>query len=180
MRAVALEHAPRPAASYLDDNTSFDAFIEYEHRDGGLAFVGIETKLTEPFSPATDDKHAYRRWMRGPASPWRADAAEHVAAVAHNQLWRDHLLAIALRDRPVRRYTHGALMLVRHPGDLDCEAVVAGYRRLLVDGGQTFLDLPLDRLIAAWRAALGDDQRRTWLEAFHRRYLALGESEGVA
>jgi hypothetical protein len=29
---------------------SFDAFIEYERPDGSLGFIGIEAKLTEPFS----------------------------------------------------------------------------------------------------------------------------------
>ena len=176
---VQIEHAPRPAENHLADGTSFDAFIEYERGDGQLAFLGIETKLTDTFSPKVCDTPAHRRWMQGPASPWLAGAAERVSAAAHNQLWRDHLLAIAVRDQPAQRYVHGALMLVRHPEDRSCEAVVAGYRQLLRSDDQTFIDLPLDRLTDAWRAALGGDEPRPWLDRFHQRYLALEESEGA-
>lgn len=175
--SVAIEHAPHPAREYLADGTSFDAFIEYEHRDGRRAFVGIETKLTDTFSQTVCDTPAYRRWMGGPASPWRPDAAARVCAVEHNQLWRDHLLAIALRDHPARRYAHGALLLVRHPLDRSCDRVVAGYRELLVSDDRTFIELPLDRLVDLWRVALDNDEQRAWLHAFRQRYLALEASE---
>ncbi len=58
---VRIEWAPEPRQEYLDDNTSFDAFIEYRDTDGGLGFVAIETKLTEPFSQRLDDRPSYRR-----------------------------------------------------------------------------------------------------------------------
>ena len=48
-------------SSTSDDNTSFDAFIEFELAEGGLGFAGIETKLTEPFSQKLYDGPAYRR-----------------------------------------------------------------------------------------------------------------------
>ena len=174
--SAAIERAPLPRDEYLADGTSFDAFFEYEHRDGQRAIVGVETKLTEPFSAKVCDTPAYRRWMGGARCPWRPDAANRVASVEHNQLWRDHLLAIALRDHPSRRYAHGALLLVRHPLDHSCERVVAGYRQLLVNDDQTFIDLPLDELVAGWRSALRTDDRRLWLESLHQRYLALEQS----
>lgn len=45
---VLIEYAPQPPSEYLNDRTAFDAFVEYERLDGKLAFVGIETKLSEP------------------------------------------------------------------------------------------------------------------------------------
>lgn len=177
--AVKLEYAPRPAEDYLADGTSFDAFIEYRHVDGRRGFIGIETKLTDTFSPKVCDTPAYRRWMRGATSPWRPEAATRVAEVAHNQLWRDHLLAVALRDHASKRYAHGALMLVHHPLDRSCERIVAGYRQLLVDADASFLSISLDRLLASWLEVAGDGEHSAWLNAFHQRYLALEESEAA-
>jgi hypothetical protein len=50
---VLIEQAPEPRSEYLDDNTAFDAFVEYQRRDNKLCFMGIETKLTSPFRSST-------------------------------------------------------------------------------------------------------------------------------
>lgn len=47
---MCFEWAPEPADEYLNDRTAFDAFLEYETVDGLPAFIGVETKLSEPFS----------------------------------------------------------------------------------------------------------------------------------
>ncbi|MEZ4266748.1 MAG: hypothetical protein R3F39_10250 [Myxococcota bacterium] len=178
VRDVRIEFAPQPASEYLGDRTAFDAFIDYRRTDGTRAFLGIETKLTEPFSAKHYDSPDYRRWMKGAGSPWRADAQDQADAVRHNQLWRDHLLAMALRDHRGSPYEHGTLVLVRHPLDRSCERVVDGYRRLLVDGDQTFVDYPLDRLVAGWRQVEAGEACTRWLADLEKRYLDLHASEG--
>jgi hypothetical protein len=176
---VSFELAPEPRAEYLDDHTAFDAHVEYRQPDGTLAFVGIETKLTEPFSLKVYDSPAYRRWM-GPASPWRASAGDAVAVKQHNQLWRDHLLCAAMLRHPRSPYANGRLMLVRHPGDSKCAAVVARYSALLRADDASFIDMPLDRLIATWSGVELDDRWRAWRDAFHLRYLDLSRSAAAS
>ena len=166
---VRIEYHPEPASEYLDDRTSFDAFIAYTRPDGRRGFVGIETKLTEPFSQRRVDKPSYRRWMTGDA-PWTDEAHDKVAGISHNQLWRDHLLAVALVARPGSIFDEGYLMLVRHPGDTQCEQIVAGYRGLLRKDDRSFIDVPLDRLLDTWSGALGQ-AAPSWLSAFRQRYL---------
>lgn len=175
---VVIEFAPKPKSEYLDDNTAFDAFIEYRQPDGKLAFLGVETKLTEPFSQQKYDKPAYRRWMEGAGVPWHPDNAHLGADIEHNQLCRDHLLAIAMRDHASSRYAKGRLMLVRHPGDGSCDEVVRGYQRLLCDDDSTFVDMPLDLLVERFRAAELNQEQRRWLDAFELRYLDLERSTG--
>lgn len=172
---VELEWAPEPASEYLADRTAFDAFIEFELTSGGLGFVGIETKLTEPFSQKHYDSPAYRRWMTSPR-PWRPDADTSVDAVRHNQLWRDHLLAWALLQHPHSPYTTGRLAVVYHPVDTSCASVLADYTALL-DDTTTLHDLPLDRFIEAMRPEPALD---VWCDAFHLRYLALERSAPAA
>ena len=66
----------------------------------------------------------------------------------HNQLWRDHLLSVAMNGHAQSPYVGGQCMLVRHPGDDECEAIVRGYEVLLKEGDESFVDMPLDRLVA--------------------------------
>ena len=168
---VHIEWAPEPAAEYLDDRTAFDAFIEYETRDGRAGFVGIETKLSEPFSVRRYDKPEYRRWMT-PDSPWRSDAGSEVAKQEHNQLWRDHLLSWSLLRHPESKYAEGGLSVVYHPEDRHCRDVIAGYRALLRDEG-TFSSFDLAQVVSAWKPLAGQ-----WLAMFEQRYLALERSAG--
>ena len=173
---VAIEWAPEPPDAYLGDRTAFDAFIEYRASDGRLCALGVETKLTEPFSQREYDGERYRRWMRAQNAPWRPGADATVHAIQHNQLWRDHLLAIALRHQPHSPYATTHLMLVRHPEDRDCASVLAGYRKLLRDNDDSLIDMPLDRLVDAWTAAFDDGPQRDWIHEFRVRYLELERS----
>jgi len=176
---VSIEWAPEPAEAYLGDRTAFDAFFEYRTSDGRLCAAGVETKLTEPFSQNEYDGDRYRRWMRVPSAPWLPEADAVVQNIAHNQLWRDHLLAVALRHHPRSPYAATHLILVRHPEDRDCGFVLAGYQRLLREHDQTLIDMPLDRLVAAWERSV-DGHLRNWLSDFRVRYLDLARSAGLS
>jgi hypothetical protein len=175
VRAVLLEHAPAPAPDYLGDGTSFDAFLDVEDADGARGFVGIETKLTEPFSPRRYDTPAYRRLSDDPTSPWRPDARDVLPAVAHNQLWRNHLLAVAMlkhRDSPYRR---GEVAVVHHPADARCATILAGYAALLRPG-HAVAGIALDQLLGTWAAAAPD---APGLVANRIRYVELSRSDAA-
>lgn len=88
---VVFEYAPEPVADYLGDATAFDAFVEFTLVNGGRGFVGIETKLTEPFSRAPyplAERPLYQRWVRHPAAPWRPEKHDALDAVAQPALAR--------------------------------------------------------------------------------------------
>lgn len=168
--SVCIEWAPEPASEYLNDRTAFDAFIEYETNEGRTGFIGIETKLSEPFSPKEYDRDEYRRWMVKD-SPWRPDAHDQVSNAKHNQIWRDHLLAWAMLRHPASKYAEGRLAVMYHPEDHRCQKAIEGYRRLLCDDA-TFSAFDLATVVAAWKPLAGD-----WVSKFERRYLALENSQ---
>ena len=185
---VRLEWAPEDKEEYLNDNTAFDAFIEYEMEGGGKGFIGVETKLTEPFSRDFNDREGrYSKWMTA-ASPWGAAGPGEVANEEHNQLLRDHLLAWALLERSPE-YAHGSFAVVYHPGEKAydpknkvCDEVVRDYCELLehkLSGNDKALPVwaaPLDKMIDEWKAAAPDSR---WLSDFEKRYLDLDSSESA-
>lgn len=174
---VVIEYAPEPKSLYLNDNTAFDAFIEYEREGGGFGFFGIETKLTEPFSQKHYDSPNYRRWMKTYPRVFNPGTDNSVDDVPHNQLWRDHLLAIAMLHEPQSKYQTGRFILVHHGEDEECNKVVQGYQALLVPEDETFVDMPLDQLIREFEAEILNDSEREWLRMFRLRYLDLKASE---
>ena len=174
---VAIEFAPEPADEFLADRTAFDAFVEFVRPDGKRGFVGIETKLTEPFSQAHYDRPAYRRWVEQERSPWPKEYWSRLDDLQYNQLWRDHLLTVAMRDHPKSTYVCGYLMLVRHPADTHCVQAAQAYQHILKDGDTSFMDYPLDRLLDTMKPAIRTNSQHQWLTQFQNRYLDLMLSE---
>jgi hypothetical protein len=178
LTGVLVEYAPEPAPGYLGDRTAFDVFVTFTLPDGRSGFVGIEVKLTEPFSQRRYDGPAYRRLTESADSPWPPDSWEHVADLQHNQLWRDHLLVQALLSHPRSSYATGRLVLLRHSGDDDCATAAAGYRRLLKPGDTSFVEVTLDQVTATLARAAQDHGHQEWLSKLRLRYLDFGASEG--
>jgi hypothetical protein len=176
VKELKFEFSPYPPSEYLDDKTTFDAFVSYERPDGKLGFLGIETKLTEPFAQKHFDTPEYRKWVEKPYSPWPSETWDKLGVIEHNQLWRGHMLTVAMANHKRSPYEVGRFALVRHPGDTDCAKVVGRYKELLKPEDQTFIDLPLDRLIESFEKALTSDGK-DWLAKFKLRYLDLAESE---
>lgn len=174
VKRVCLEWAPEPVAEYLNDHTAFDAFIEYRTANGRRGFVGIETKLTEPFSPNRYNRYEYRRWMKDEDSPWRPEASNCDAdKAAYNQLWRDHLLAWSMLWHRDRDYDEGRLCVIYHPEDYPCKRTIQDYHHLL-RSNTTFMSVDLGEVCECWQPLAGP-----WLKDFKRRYLALDQSEGA-
>jgi len=180
---VIIEHEPDPRADYLDDATSFDAFIEVENAEGSLGFIAVETKLTEPFSPTRYPivrGSAYQRWLDHAHAPWRSPARAAFEAIEINQLFRDHALAVAARHRTGSPYRFGALAVVRHPEDSKCSASIANYGDLVrPDGDVPLIDLPLDEATRRLRPVVAGTSWATWLDAFHGRYVDLSAAPSL-
>jgi len=174
---VKIEHAPDQANEYLDDSTAFDAFVDFIGPDNQRSFIGIETKLTEPFSQKEYDSPAYRRWSDRKDSPWPKKAWPKLADIRYNQLWRDHLLSVAMTHHQKSPYGCGFLMLVYHPDDKQCAETKEIYQSLLKSEDTSFLDYPLDKLIKAIEPQLEDTSPKNWLSDFKKRYIALFLSE---
>ena len=175
---VLIEYAPKPAP--LNDGTSHDAFVEYERPDGRLGFIGIETKLTEPFSQSKYDFHqGYRQWQT-PDWWWSLGQEAQFSDKQWNQLWRNHLLAYAMLQQSGSPYAECRAAVVYHEKDSACKNALKDYCALLTPQGEaTLLDWPLDALIQAWEKIAEGAEEQKWLALFRQRYLDIELSQAA-
>jgi len=106
---IQIEKKPKPKGEFLNDNTGFDAYVEYLNHDGGRCGIGIEVKytegaysigkkesreVTEPDSPYMRVSSASGNYLDGRTETLAGDEAR--------QLWRNHLLgaSMVLSDGP--------------------------------------------------------------------------------
>jgi hypothetical protein len=174
---VRFEYAPKPRSEYLNDRTAFDVFIEFVDTAGKNGFLGIETKLTDPFSQKVYMSENYNRWLQYPSSPWPASSLPGLQTKQVNQLWRNHLLAFAMVTLGKLPYSSGWFVLVYHPEDKDCVETIEAYKKQLRPDDETFINFSLDHIIDLWRNLVTRDEDRKWIEDFKIRYLILEESE---
>jgi hypothetical protein len=104
---VMLEFVPEPVNVYLNDHTAFDAYVEYTALDGNKGFIGIETKLVEPFTLAEHEHREYWNWSHQEDASWVKSTLSNLRDAKVNQLWRDHLLGIAIQLHPKSSYKDG-------------------------------------------------------------------------
>jgi hypothetical protein len=149
---VLFEFAPEPARDYLNDRTAFDAFISFTRPDNQSGFIGIETKLVEAFSP-------------------------RLQSIDVNQLWRDHMLAVAMLLAPGSPFESGQFLLVYHPLDVECVNALNVYKQLLKPEDRSFTAMPLDILVDRWKQSVSTSAEKQWLDRLSLRYLDLQASD---
>jgi len=170
---------PLPSENPMNDHTAFDVFVRYERAGGSKGFVGIETKLTEPFSKQPYPFDRYAHWKEAGGWWWREGADEEFEKASYNQLWRNHLLAFAMLHQKTPNFDEGYIAVVHPLADKECVDAIAEYRRVLLpEGERTMLHWPLETIVGAWEEALrDDDELHKWIELFQLRYLQLEASE---
>lgn len=171
------EYAPEPKWKYLDDKTAFDVYFEYINRNGEKGFIAIETKLTESFSPKVYDTAVYRKWTEMSDVPWRKESLQMLQRTEHNQLWRDHLLAVSILKQPDSEFKEFKFLLVSHPQDNDCKSITNNYKNFLRPDYQSFFHIHLDELLIPYDNMKVDDEVNEWFGKFRLRYLDLEKSE---
>ena len=154
----------------LGDRTAFDAYVEYLTADEQRGFLGVETKYTEPFSRREYDTAAYREWTT-PQQGFKPGAADELVDRKTNQLWRNLLLAVAVRDR--ESFAHGHVVVIAPDDDRDAEEAVTGVGAQMTDPDDALRHITLNELTdrAAQQTRLAE-----WAGQFRRRYCEFPEA----
>lgn len=147
----------------LGDRTAFDAMIDYT-TDSGPAFVGIETKYTEPFSQNPYDSDTYRTVTE--ASSWFVDgAADELVGSKTNQLWRGLMLASLVEEESGRM---GRYVVVSTGDDVAALRSIESVKAVMTEPDRlTFASL--ETIVEAARELGGD--LASWAAAFDQRYI---------
>jgi len=165
---IDVEEAPLPA-EHLGDGTAFDAIVEYRTSRGEAAFLGVETKYTEPFSATEYEAERYTELTEDAQNGFLPGAAKRLKYFETNQLWRTVLLVLSLRAK--KQYAFGHAVVVACRGDTAAERALLGLRAELAAPETVLRSVALESLMEGFshRTAVED-----WARAFTQRYLDLG------
>lgn len=165
-----------PKSKLLDDNTSFDAYIEFQ--DGGSKCgLGIEVKYTEksyPYGKTEKDRmfnqedSEYNRLTRLS----RYYNEENIAELKLDQLkqiWRNHLLGIkllALNELDSFHSVH-----IYPEGNVYQKEASEKYINCLAKGEkQSFVPITFERFIEVAEVVFTSEEHKTWIQYLKDRY----------
>ena len=177
---MVVEWAPDPAA-HLGDRTAFDAFVRYRTSDGRQAFLGVETKYTEPFSPKPYDSERYDDITRDPASGFKSGAEDRLRESKTNQLWRNALLVCSLRSKGESgdspdEFDDGHVVVLSCKGDPGAEGAIEGLESQLHEPSSLLRAATYEELMSKFADM---PNLRSWAGMFQRRYLNLSPVPAV-
>lgn len=175
---VKIEYAPKPKGSYLNDNTSFDTYIEYKHVDNNLGFIGIEVKYTEQEYDYTEKEKAdiynpsstYNRLTRR-IGIYQENCLEKLKTPKYKQVWRNQLLGESILEKDTG-FKHFTSIIIFPAGNHHFVDVCNSYSRFLKEGFRSkFIGITYEDFIQAGNYYCTDSKQKSWLEYLKSRYL---------
>lgn len=174
---IGFEWSPeRRSERYTRDRTAFDVAIRVGDTSGPRTVVGIETKYHEHSAPEKKPKpEGMQRYQEqtdflvGIAE--RSDAFDdgwqaEVLTTDLRQIWRDHLLALSMREH-LDEWTAATRYVLLYPSrNVSYLDAVGRYARLLKPGGTSFEAFAIEDVLGAAFAHGGPTK-----QAFRERYL---------
>ena len=174
---IHIEWAPAPATSFLDDNTSFDAYITYDTSSGERGAIGIETKFTEgPYSWGATEKlrmfdegSAYVRLTRS-SKLYGAHALDALRTPKLKQLWRNQLLGEAMKQRSL--VDEFISVIVFPSGNTHYASASTAHHELMAPEARgRFVPVTFEALFTRLRTLCETAEAKAWLGYLERRYV---------
>ena len=166
---IAFEHSPgRGDAQYTGDRSAFDVFVSYATASGGRGFVGVEVKYHEDLLGRAAGHRSRYDEVASCMGCFATDLPHDLRLQPLQQLWRDHLLAGAVRQ--VDGFDDGFFLVLYPERNVACADAVRAYRECL-SSEASFAALTLETLVGQVRRHTGD----AWVARFHDRYLDFGK-----
>jgi len=161
---IAIEYAPKPKADYLNDLTSFDAYIEYKHVDGTTGIVGIEVKYTEQdYKPqskeleAVNDLNSIYYQTTHRCNLYKQESISELKSDSYRQIWRNHMLGESMLLRHPDKYKHFTLFIVYPKGNVHIGEVTEKFKSFLHITTNKYLPITFEELLASYDEVLSSD-----------------------
>ena len=163
--SIEFEESPgRGDARFTGDNSAFDVFVTFKTPRGGDGFIGIEVKYHEHLRGIAATHRPRYDEVADTMGCFAAENRTLLRSQPLQQIWRDHLLAGALKH--AGDYGDGFFVFLYPRDNPHCASAIAKYRACLTDF-ETFEDWTLEGLTSGIKRHTSAG----WVEELQDRYL---------
>lgn len=165
---------------YLNDGTSFDAYIEYLDDKNQRGGIGIEVKYTENGYPIGKkeeedirDTNSLYWTMTSKSEYFVSDLDVHIFLKAHHlrQIWRNHLLGYSMICKGDIQHFHHIHLYPQGNFHFH-QYAIPEYKSLLTQKGKdSFIDLTYESMFALLKQYFTSAKQRKWIDYLYQRYI---------
>ena len=183
IKSIEIEYAGIGDKSmYLNDRTSFDAFVSYITPDDRKGGIGIEVKYTENEYPLggkegkdiAGDNHLYKD-MTAESGYFRSGLDISMFLTAHHlrQIWRNHILGYSMKHKGDVDIIHHVHIYPEHNEHFHNYALPE-YRALLTgNGNESFKTITYENYFDMLNDYRDNEQVSDWVKYLRKRYLGV-------
>ena len=183
IKAIEIEYAGTGDKSmYLNDRTSFDAFVSYITPDDRKGGIGIEVKYTENEYPLggkegkdiAGDNHLYKD-MTAESGYFRSGLDISMFLTAHHlrQIWRNHILGYSMKHKGDVDIIHHVHIYPEHNEHFHNYALPE-YRSLLTEAGnESFKTITYENYFDMLDCYRNNVEVSDWVKYLRKRYLGM-------
>ena len=177
---IIIEHAPKPKKDYLNDATSFDAYIEYTHSDNSRGMIGIEVKYTEKdyklidkSKQAKDINNLQSDYYRvtKECKIYKQNAISVLPTDEYRQIWRNHILGESILLVKPDEYKHFTSLTIFPEGNKHFVETSKKYIDLLVDNDNKFVTLTYESFLESCNKHCPNKSYEHWISYLTKRYI---------
>jgi hypothetical protein len=175
---IKIEFAPKPKENFLDDRTSFDAYIEYDHIDGSKGIIGIEVKYTElgyKISGQTEAnaiKNLNSKYYAVSEKCGIFDASCYSKLILDDfrQIWRNHILGESIVQVKSDKFKHFTSVLFFPEGNKHFGKTTFEYNSILKKQN-VFIPVKYEDYFHLLKTNSKGPRFDKWIDYLHKRYL---------
>lgn len=177
---VDIEFAPSPANKYLNDKTSFDAYIEYTHIDNQKGIIGIEVKYTEHEYPLKSgskqeadikDKSSKYYIISNQCGFYKPDTVDQLITDKFRQIWRNQLLGESIVIEDGDKFKHFTSLTIFPKGNLHFIETSQEYMNMLDNNNDRFVPVTYEDFLSVCNRHKPNERFKKWLVYLNDRYI---------
>lgn len=181
---IEIEYAPKPKEKYLNDGTSFDAYIEYTNYDGTKGMIGIEVKYTEKEyklqanskqEKDINDKNSLYFSVTNSCGLYKANAIEVLPTDKFRQVWRNHILGESILLADSNKFQHFTSLTLFPSDNSHFIKTSKEYIDLLTKNDNKFIALTYEDFFALLSKHCPDSNYKKWLDYLTTRYIVAND-----
>ncbi len=181
---IEIEYAPEPKEQYLDDKTSFDAYIEYTHIDNTKGIIGIEVKYTEQ-GYKLDPKSSQAEGLTEGTSKYFpisdscnlyvAGTIKELVKDDYRQIWRNHLLGERILVVDSSKFKHFTSLTLFPEGNTHFLHTSKAYINMLIANNNNFSPVTYELFFEACRKHNPNRDYERWTDYLTERYIVANQ-----
>lgn len=179
---IEIEYAPKPKEKYLNDATSFDAYIEYTHIDNSKGSIGIEVKYTEKEyglnrnskqEKAISDKASKYYFVTNSCKIYKSDALGILPSDKFRQIWRNHIFGESILLADSSKFKHFTSVILFPIGNTHFVNTSKEYISLLKVSNNKFLALTFEEFFEGLIKHSPSPNYTEWIDYLKSRYIVI-------